>query len=129
MAHAIEHKNQPLEKWREGVMTRMRVSALLGSHQLCIFEQYCDHGLGAPMHVHAVEEVLEVINGMAEITVGNEKLIVSANESVLVPAGKRHGFKNVGDGILHVRATLAESIFEGAYDDKSETSRRWSPQD
>lgn len=128
MAKAIDHNVQPLEKWRDGVMTRMRVSAAIGSHQLCIFEQYCDSGLGAPMHVHAVEEVLEVIGGTAEITVGEEKLIVPANHSVLVPAGKRHGFKNVGEGILHVRATLASSIFEGAYDDKSETSRRWSPQ-
>ena len=81
------------------------------------------------MHIHAVEEVLEVIAGTAEITIGEEKLIVSANQSVLVPAGKRHGFKNVGEGILHVRATIAASIFEGAYDDKSETSRRWSPQE
>jgi mannose-6-phosphate isomerase-like protein (cupin superfamily) len=129
MAKAIDHNVQPLEKWRDGVMTRMRVSALSGGHQLCIFEQYCDSGLGAPMHIHAVEEVLEVIVGTAEIAVGDDKLIVTANQSVLIPAGKRHGFKNVGAGILHVRATLAASIFEGAYDDKSETSRRWSPQE
>lgn len=81
------------------------------------------------MHIHAVEEVLEVIAGTAEISIADEKLIVSANQSVIIPSGKRHGFKNVGDGILHVRATLAASIFEGAYDDRSETSRRWSPQD
>lgn len=124
---AIVHEGQPLEKWRDGVMTRMRVSALTGSHQLCIFEQYCEFGLGAPVHVHAVEEVLEVIAGTAEISVGDQTLIVSADQSVLVPAGARHGFKNVGEGILHVRATLAASIFEGAYDDKRESSRRWSP--
>lgn len=128
MAKAIDHNVQSLEKWRDGVMTRMRVSAVVGSHQLCIFEQYCDPGLGAPMHVHAVEEILEVIAGTAEIAIGDDTVIVAANQSVLIPAGKRHGFKNVGDGILHVRATIASSIFEGAYDDKSETSRRWSPQ-
>lgn len=128
MAKAIDHNVQSLEKWRDGVMTRMRISAVVGSHQLCIFEQYCDAGLGAPMHVHAVEEILEVIAGNAEIVIGDDTLIVAANQSVLIPAGKRHGFKNVGDGILHVRATIASSIFEGAYDDKSETSRRWSPQ-
>ena len=127
MSQLIAHDQQGLEKWRDGVMTRMRVSALMGSHQLCIFEQYCEIGLGAPIHVHAVEEVLEVIVGTAEITLGNEKMIVTANQSVLVPAGARHGFKNVGTDILHVRATLASSIFEGAYDDKTETSRRWSP--
>jgi hypothetical protein len=29
------HKDQQLERWREGVMTRMRMSALLGGRQLC----------------------------------------------------------------------------------------------
>ena len=53
------HNNQPLERWREGVMTRMRTSALLGGRQLCIFDQLCDPGFGAPIHGHAVEEVLE----------------------------------------------------------------------
>jgi quercetin dioxygenase-like cupin family protein len=61
------HNDQPLERWREGVMTRMRMSALLGGRQLCIFDQFCDPGLGAPIHSHAVEEVLEVIEGTAEI--------------------------------------------------------------
>ena len=61
------HNDQQLERWREGVMTRMRMSALLGGRQLCIFDQFCDPGLGAPIHSHAVEEVLEVIEGTAEI--------------------------------------------------------------
>ena len=124
----LVHDRQELEKWRDGVMTRMRVSAINGTHQLCIFEQYCEIGLGAPLHVHAVEEILEVMAGTAEISLGEQKLIVTANQSVIVPAGAKHGFKNVGTDVLHVRATIASSIFEGAYDDKTETSRRWSPQ-
>ena len=121
------HEDQPLEKWRDGVMTRMRVSALNGGRQLCIFDQFCDPGLGAPTHLHAVEEVLEVIDGTAEIWISDEKSIVQANQSVVVPAGSRHGFRNVLKATLHVRATLAASIFEAAYDNKIESSRRWSP--
>ena len=67
------HNDQQLERWREGVMTRMRMSALLGGRQLCIFDQFCDPGLGAPIHSHAVEEVLEVIEGTAEIWLGKER--------------------------------------------------------
>jgi mannose-6-phosphate isomerase-like protein (cupin superfamily) len=106
----------------------MRTSALNGGRQLCIFDQYCDPGLGAPTHVHAVEEVLEVIDGEAEIWIGEEKAIVLANQSVLVPAGFRHGFLNVLTTTLHVRATLAASIFEASYDNRNEVSRRWLPQ-
>jgi mannose-6-phosphate isomerase-like protein (cupin superfamily) len=125
----LDHESQPLEQWREGVMTLMRVSALVRSAQLCIFEQFCDPGLGAPIHLHAVEEVLEVMEGEAEITLRGESLILRANKSVLIPAGARHGFRNIGSSILKVRATLASPIFEASYDDRAEQSRRWLPRD
>lgn len=124
----LSHDDQPLERWRDGVMTRMRMSALLEGRQLCIFDQFCDPGLGAPTHIHAVEEVLEVIDGRAEIWVGAEVYTVGRNQSVLVPAGIRHGFRNLDDvGTLHVRATLAACIFEASYESRTEMSRRWSP--
>jgi quercetin dioxygenase-like cupin family protein len=122
----LDHNAQPIEKWRDGVMTRMRMSLLLGGRQLCIFDQFCDHDLGAPIHVHAVEEVLEVIDGRAEISLDGETAIVTANQSVLIPAGVKHGFRNLDKKILHVRATLAAPIFEAAYENTSETSRRWN---
>lgn len=125
----LDHDTQPAEQWRDGVMTRMRVSAAVGSRQICIFEQYCDPGLGAPMHLHAVEEVLEVQEGEAEVYLREATIMVTANRSVLIPAGARHGFKNVGTGILRVRATLAAAIFEASYDDRSEVSRRYLPRD
>ncbi len=123
----LNHAEQPLEKWRDGVMTQMRMSYLLGGRQLCIFDQFCDPGLGAPTHIHAVEEVLEVISGSAEMWLNGERSTVTANESVLVPAGATHGFRNTGPDTLHVRATLAASIFEAQYASSKETSRRWSP--
>ncbi|TCR64850.1 cupin domain-containing protein [Bosea sp. BK604] len=123
----LDHASQPLDKWRDGVMTRMRVSATVQGRQLCIFEQFCEPGLGAPMHLHAVEEVLEVIEGTAEITLRDESAIMTANQSVLIPAGARHSFRNIGTGTLHVRATLAAAIFEASYDDRNEISRRFVP--
>lgn len=123
----LDHATQAVETWRDGVDTQMRVSALTASHQLCIFEQYCAPGHGAPTHIHAVEEVLEVMDGIAEITLGGESWIVTVNQSVLIPAGAPHGFKNVGTGTLKVRATMAASIFEASYEARSELSRRYSP--
>ncbi len=123
----LDHNTQPSEKWRDGVITRMRMSILLGGRQMCIFDQFCDPGLGAPIHLHAVEEVLEVIDGTAEITLNGQTAIVRANQSVLIPAGLKHGFRNVERKILHVRATLASPIFEASYDNRTEISRRWAP--
>ena len=121
----INHGIQQREEWRAGVLTRMRVSMLTGNKQLCIFDQWCQPGLGAPTHFHAVEEVLDVIEGQAEIWVGDDNATVIQDHSVIIPAGYRHGFRNCGETVLMVRATLAAPIFEAAYDDKSELSFRW----
>jgi Mannose-6-phosphate isomerase len=56
-----------------------------------------------------------------------ESAIVKPNQSVLVPAGAKHGFRNLENTTLHVRATLAAPIFEASYGDRAETSRRWTP--
>jgi quercetin dioxygenase-like cupin family protein len=116
------------EQWRPGVLTRMRVSAAAGTAQLCIFEQWCDPGCGAPTHLHAVEEILTVLAGQAEVWLGDERASLAAGQSLVVPAGRKHGFRNAGTSILHVQATLAAPIFEAAFDDAREVSRRWLPQ-
>jgi mannose-6-phosphate isomerase-like protein (cupin superfamily) len=124
----VDHDRQEQEEWRPGVITRMRASALTGTTQLCIFEQWCDPGCGAPTHLHAVEEVLTVLAGQAEVWVGDERATLNVGQSVIVPAGHRHGFRNPGGTTLHVEATLAASMFEAAFDDLRETGRRWLPE-
>jgi mannose-6-phosphate isomerase-like protein (cupin superfamily) len=121
----IDHHEQLTEEWRAGVMTRMRVSALTEAVQLCIFEQWCAPGTGAPTHLHAVEEVLTVLEGEAEIWMGDERGPVAAGQSVVVPAGCRHGFRNIGATQLHLQATLAAPFFEAWVDDKKASTRHW----
>jgi mannose-6-phosphate isomerase-like protein (cupin superfamily) len=105
----------------------MVTSSAMGANQLCVFEQWCDPGLGAPTHLHAVEEILTVLEGEAEITVETEQQHAKAGTTVVIPAGRRHGFRNTGQGILRVQAILASPVFEAAYDDARETPRRWLP--
>ena len=123
----VDHERQSREQWRAGVMTRMRVSAIAGAVQLCIFEQWCEPGCGAPTHLHAVEEVLTVLEGQAEFWIENEREAVSAGQSVIVPAGRHDGFRNTGAAVLHVQSTLAAPIFEASYQNQNEISRRWVP--
>jgi mannose-6-phosphate isomerase-like protein (cupin superfamily) len=125
--HVVDHAGQEREQWRPGVLTRMRVSALTGAAQLCVFEQWCDPGCGAPTHLHAVEEVLTVLAGHAEVWVGQERATVTAGQSVIVPAGHWHGFRNSGEVVLHLEATLAAPMFEAASTDLRETRRCWLP--
>jgi mannose-6-phosphate isomerase-like protein (cupin superfamily) len=121
----IDHNSQPQEDWRAGVTTRMRISAMTGAAQIAIFEQWCAPGVGAPTHWHLVEEVLTVVAGQADIWIDDEIASVTAGQSVMVPAGRRHGFRNSGQRVLHMLATLAGPIFEAHYDDGDRIVRRW----
>ncbi|MET0528338.1 MAG: cupin domain-containing protein [Microvirga sp.] len=107
----VDHTEQEQERWRPGVLTRIRISALTGAAQLCVFEQWCDPGCSAPAHLHTVEEVLTVLDGCAKIWVGEERITVIAGQSVIVPAGQRHGFRNTGETVLHLEAILAVPMF------------------
>lgn len=123
----IDHNSQDRHDWRPGVSTRMRISALTGASALSIFEQWCAPGLGAPTHWHPVEEVLTVLSGEAEIWMEDERVQVSAGHSALIPAKRRHGFRNIGDADLHMFAVLASPIFEAHFDDSEGVIRRWIP--
>lgn len=123
----IRDVDQELEVWRDGVQTRMYVSATTGAHQLTMFEQWCDPGVGAPRHIHAVEEVLRVLSGTATIEVDGTSQEVTAGESVIIPAGVPHGFINSTDEVLHTLAVLASPIFEVHYLESGRDNRRWNP--
>ena len=123
----VDLEKQPAEEWRVGVKTRMRVSAGNGAAQLCLFEQWCEPGHGAPTHLHAVEEVLHVLEGRADVWIDNTHATLTSGQLAIVPAGRKHGFSNNGATILHIQSTLAASVFEAAYDDKRESPRRWLP--
>lgn len=127
MLTAVDLEKAVIEEWRPGVRTRMLASAASGAAQLCMFEQWCDPGHGAPTHLHAVEEVLHVIAGQAAVWIGDDRATLTDGQLVVVPAGRKHGFSNTGAGTLHIASTLAAPVFEAAYDDKRETPRRWLP--
>ena len=123
----VAHRDQPLETWRAGVETRMQVSAASGATQLCIFEQWVAPGAGAPPHSHPVEEVLTVIAGEARMSLDGGNVVMGQGQSLVVPAGHRHGFQNVGSDMLHIHAVLASPIFEATFDGTTGPVRRWLP--
>jgi mannose-6-phosphate isomerase-like protein (cupin superfamily) len=115
----------PIEQWRPGVETRMLVSAKNGAAQLCMFEQWIAPGTGAPTHSHPVEEVLTVREGEAEMWLGQERVVVRAGQSLIIPARRLHGFRNCGAVTLHVHAVLGSPIFEATFEGASTPVRRW----
>ena len=123
----IDVRDMPPEPWRPGVETRMLVSALSGAAQLCIFEQWVAPGAGAPTHAHPVEEVLTVRDGEAEMWIDGERAFVRSGQSMIVPAGRMHGFRNSGTTTLHIHAVLASPVFEATMEGAADVTRRWVP--
>jgi quercetin dioxygenase-like cupin family protein len=121
----IDPQNTSVESWRQGVESRMVVSGVNGAAQLCIFEQWIAPGHGAPTHTHPVEEVLTVREGEAEMWVDEQRAIVAAGQSLIVPAGRKHGFRNSGTTTLHIHAVLASPTFEQLLEGAAEPVRRW----
>lgn len=125
----VRDHDRPLDEWRRGVDTRMLVSAQTGAAQLTVFEQHCAPGHGAPSHLHAVEEVLRILAGRAEVWVEDDRAVLDAGSSVIIPAGATHGFTNVADDTLRVLAILAAPMFEARYAADNRDSRRYGPHD
>src|SRR4051794_19322853 len=121
----IDPRDVPAEQWRPGTETRMRVSALNGAAQLCIFEQWIAPGSGAPTHTHPVEEVLTVLGGEAEMWLDDISATITAGQSLIIPAGCHHGFRNSGTATLHLHAVLASPVFEAMPERQTEMVRRW----
>jgi mannose-6-phosphate isomerase-like protein (cupin superfamily) len=78
-----------------------------------------------PDHTHPVEEVLTVREGEAEMWMDERRVIVSAGQSLIVPAERQHGFRNSGNVTLHLHAVLASPIFEATPEGATESVRRW----
>jgi quercetin dioxygenase-like cupin family protein len=121
----ITHQDDAWEAWRPGVESRMLVSARNGATQLCLFEQWIAPGAGAPNHRHPVEEVLTLREGEADMWIDGQHMTLSAGQSLIVPAGRMHGFRNCGASKLHIHAVLASPIFESAPEGATEVTRRW----
>jgi mannose-6-phosphate isomerase-like protein (cupin superfamily) len=73
---------------------------------------------GIPLHQHNCDEQVTILEGQAEVELGDEKLRLGPLDSTFVPTGVWHRFRNVGSepllilwvyGALEVTRTFAQS--------------------
>ncbi len=66
-------------------------------------EMWVDPGGGVPAHVHpAMEERFEVLAGRPSFLAGKKWRTADPGETVVVPPGTRHAYRNDGDEVAHV---------------------------
>ncbi len=78
------------------------------------FELEPGHRLGT--HTDSAEEVLLILQGEAEATVGDESGRVSAGELALVPAMVPHALRNVGDETVRVVGFFSSNVVASTFD-------------
>lgn len=78
------------------------------------FEIEPGHRLGT--HTDSSEELLLLLEGEAEVSVGDEQGRVSAGEMALVPAMVPHSVRNVGDETLRVLGFFSSSTVMATFD-------------
>jgi mannose-6-phosphate isomerase-like protein (cupin superfamily) len=89
-------------------------------------EMWVDPGGGVPPHVHPrMEERFTVVEGRAEFLAGRRWVGADAGETVVVPAGTRHAYRNRGSVVAHVRciATPPDPALEGFLTDAAALGR------
>jgi quercetin dioxygenase-like cupin family protein len=66
-------------------------------------EMWVDPGGGVPPHVHpSMEERFEVLAGQPSFLAGRKWQTAGPGETVVVPPGTRHAYRNKGDHVAHV---------------------------
>jgi quercetin dioxygenase-like cupin family protein len=104
----VRADDAPLVEWRPGVRTRLHAADASSPAAFCVIEQWCEPGTGAPKHTHfAVEEMILVLAGEAEVQLDGATAQLRAGDSILLPAHSWHGFTSVGTETLHTIAVFA----------------------
>ena len=105
MAVVIDHSRQEVASWRPGNRTQLKLGAPTGTERIAVIEQWFEPGTGAPTHTHGdVEETITVLRGTAEFWIDDQRAVVEANSTIVLPPFSRHGFTNAGGDELHIMA-------------------------
>jgi quercetin dioxygenase-like cupin family protein len=67
-------------------------------------------------HTDSAEEILLILEGEAEVSLGDEQGRLSAGEIAVVPAMVPHGLRNVGDGRVRVAGFFSSNVIVSTFD-------------
>ena len=78
------------------------------------FEIEPGHRLGT--HTDSAEEILSVLDGTAEVSLGDEQGQISAGEMAVIPAMVPHGVRNVGDETARFVGFFSSNVVVSTFD-------------
>lgn len=91
----IDHRDSDTQEVFPRVQRTDLMNARLGSLSLTIGDLTIDPGGRVPTHTHPnTEEAMVVVEGELEAVLEDQTTTVGPGDTVLAPAGTRHGFVN-----------------------------------
>jgi mannose-6-phosphate isomerase-like protein (cupin superfamily) len=75
-----------------------------------------DPGAELPVHMDSAEELLVIVQGTAEASVGDEVGRIAKHGVALVPPMAPHGLRNIGDDVLRVFGTFSSSTVVSTFE-------------
>lgn len=73
-------------------------------------------GAGIDVHVHEHEdELVSLLEGVIEVTLGDQKMKAVPGVMALLPRGIPHGFTNIGDTVSRLNVTILPGDFDNYF--------------
>jgi len=100
----IERDEVPTVSFPGGATYRTLVGDEVGTTPLRVGFQDSPPGYATPTHSHPYMEVIVVVDGAGEAWLEGEgdHIAMKPGTTLVLPAGKRHGFRVVGDAPLRI---------------------------
>lgn len=120
----IPHDDQPKHAVPR-ITTRVLVGSGSGATATAVWEQWLAPEGFIPLHYHEVEEVLVILAGQVELTLGAETMPARAPATILVPPQASHALKPVGPETVHLLAFFPTATPKIYAPDGSERPMPW----
>jgi quercetin dioxygenase-like cupin family protein len=114
----IQYSDAPSEEGFPGVNRAVLVDASHGSESLHVGHLTLSPGSSVTTHIHPdTEEAMVIVEGSLEAILGDETVTVGPGDTVLAPAGIKHGFVNRTQEAAKLLAVFPQTSFERVFVD------------
>lgn len=92
----INHAHLPEVPWRPGYR-KWDITTHEHGVSTSLSLNTAEPGTGAPLHTHAIDELIVILSGALEVRIAGETHRVGPDHTLVIPPGVPHGFTVVGE--------------------------------
>ena len=105
---------------------RLLAAGHLGATETTVFEQWLHASGYIPLHYHDVEEIVVILQGIVEVTMGSETRVLQAPVTLIVPREQLHAIKPArGSEMVYLLAAFPSVSPKMFLPDGTEYSSSW----